>query len=340
SLTKVYIFKNQEETMPSKSKFQVASDVKKRKCGSLFEKWLKLLSAILLPLAISVFTVVQTIQENNIAFRQREQEQRQADELQRDTIFAAYIKEMGELFMNKGRNVSEQEMIERLVFARAKTLAALRQIDLQRKTYLIQFLYEACLLDNRKYPIDLSGADLSGISLSGKSFKSRNNLDYLYLPNVNLIGASFSHTYLTQADFHGSIMTSSNFTDAYLHKANFTYCQLDGIDFSMAYASTARFQYVNLTGAFRPPLAPIWHSIVSNGAYVDIFLPDNSTLIGAFNNVVRNGDAEADGTCPTNMQTHQLPSQWYYPSNFSSIINCSILAVEGNCCFWGGKKIV
>ncbi|CAF5002665.1 unnamed protein product, partial [Rotaria sp. Silwood1] len=95
----------------------------------------KVLGTFLVPLVISIFTIVTTIQQYHvnkqnrlkdleIASRQRDQELKQADTLHQETVYAVYIKEMGELSSKlKTKNLSSIELDQQWKLARAKTLS-------------------------------------------------------------------------------------------------------------------------------------------------------------------------------------------------------------------------
>ncbi|CAF1623857.1 unnamed protein product, partial [Didymodactylos carnosus] len=121
------------------------------------------------------------MQQNSTSYRNRlndlaiaDRQRQQSDEIQKDAIWSSYIKDLERLFMKNTQNYSVDEQRMRAAFVRAKSLTTLRQIDVKRKGYLIQFLYEADLLHggDKNNLIDLSGADLSGIHL-GSSPTSR-----------------------------------------------------------------------------------------------------------------------------------------------------------------------
>ncbi|CAF1217510.1 unnamed protein product [Didymodactylos carnosus] len=211
------------------------------RCGLRLENVLKVGAAFLVPFMIGIFTIVTTMQQNldnkqnrlndlEIAACNRDQ----ANELQKDVVYAACIKDISELFMKDSHNLSENEQQNRYAFASAKTMTTLEQIDGKRKTYLIKFLYQAGLLDKRKTVVDLSGANLNGTDLGG-SLDTPLSLNYITLRYVSLLNASFVNVNLKDADFSGSILNGANFTSANLAKTNFTGCDLIQADFRGAY---------------------------------------------------------------------------------------------------------
>ena len=94
--------------------------------------------------------------------------------------------------------------------ARARTLAALKNLNGPRKGILLQFLYEGGLINNQQSSdkiqnpiIDLSGADLSDASLR----------------NTTLRNADLSNANLSGADLSGAVLIDANLNAANLNKA-------------------------------------------------------------------------------------------------------------------------
>ncbi|CAF1219191.1 unnamed protein product [Didymodactylos carnosus] len=240
-------------------------------CGITFEKWLKYSIALLVPLTIGILTTVITVQQNYasehnrlndlaIANKQREQdanisaqERQQADELKMDTLLASYIREIGELFLLEYQNFADEYKYGRLLFARAKTLLILRQVDVKRRQYVIQFLYETGLFSNRNDTIDLKNANLSGISFSKFNYDWTDvRLTYVCLTDssfegINLTGVNFTGSILTNANFRDTILKRSVFMNTILTKTDFTRSKLINITFTNADFTDAIFIETHVT---------------------------------------------------------------------------------------------
>jgi len=80
----------------------------------------------------------------------RNQQQIEDDRV-RQNVLQSYIQDMTELLLDKGLATSEPDQPVRNI-ARSSTLAAVRQLDGDRKGILLQFLYEANLIRGT-YPI-------------------------------------------------------------------------------------------------------------------------------------------------------------------------------------------
>ncbi|CAF1125832.1 unnamed protein product [Didymodactylos carnosus] len=242
--------------------------LKKEKDKQQFLSWANLLLSSLIPLMIGVFTVAVTIQQQQISDRQRQQDQNQADDLQKENVFTGYIDDISKLILNTSQLSNTEQS---LLYIRTKTLTALRKLGVPRKTHLILFLYESKLIYNNQSSatqrlVDLSGADLTNLLFDVDSSTTlRYNFSHLYLPNVNLINATFIDCELTHSNFDGSIMNNANFihTDlrhttfkkSILHKAKFqSKTILGSVDFTGALLVHADFkdsvvESVNFTNA-------------------------------------------------------------------------------------------
>ncbi|CAF0944471.1 unnamed protein product [Adineta ricciae] len=209
-------------------------------------------------IVFGVFTVVFTLQQNQYQQAAHEQDQRQADEINRRVIFKEYIDDMKEL-LGKGFH---EHINQSLLHIRVQTLTVLRQLDIQRKRDVILFLYENGLIRHDKQPIlHLDGADLSGIRFE-KSSMTICNLSHLFLPSIyaeNMIfygcflySAVFNNALMSSTKFYSCNMAYSSFVETNLTDAQFHDVQLFGTD--MIGAALIRtsiiggiFQNVNLT---------------------------------------------------------------------------------------------
>ncbi|CAF1306589.1 unnamed protein product [Rotaria sordida] len=203
---------------------------------------------------IGAFTVVTTLQESRTARLQRdadmtklerqaqlqqetEKRQREVDalkmkeqqhyndlnakEIRMQNIYDTFMKDMSSIVLKDNSNITMQEIL----YARAKTLLALEQLDVRRKWFLIKFLYDSQLLYDKtlgmRY-IDLSGVDLSHVTFgSSKKFSRRTDLHHIRLLKLQLRNATFENVALNQANFEFSDLNSSTFIGVSLAGANF-----------------------------------------------------------------------------------------------------------------------
>jgi len=217
-----------------------ATNFKSRWCRLSLKDSIKAITSVLIPIMIGVFTLVLAWQQhvqgqanrlkdieiaNNERTAQirleefrRDQDRQLAATIQMDSVLSTFYQEMSELILENNRTLNDETM--RKTFVRPKILATLRQLDPARKTSIIKYLYESNLLRTDNNPLDLSGADLSNIDLSclfrcksksdGKIFSGM-NMQFLSLPNVRLVNASFVNLYLTWSNFEDSDLTGANF---------------------------------------------------------------------------------------------------------------------------------
>src|SRR5918996_977305 len=163
--------------------------------------WLELL---IVPVFIAGATIVFSLYQQRIE-----------DDRVRQSVLESYLQDMTALLLDKELAKSKQDQPVRAI-ARSSTLAAVRQLDADRKGILLQFLFESNLIEIDPI-IHLSGANLSGADLTG----------------ANLTGAHLSGAYLTRAILTGAVLRGANPSGADLSGAD-----LSGADLSYAWEWT------------------------------------------------------------------------------------------------------
>ena len=239
-----------------------------------------------------------------LAKEQRQQEREFDDKGQKDQVLSNYLKEMSDMLLQT--NITECSETKSIIF-RAKTLAAIRQLDPKRNAFLIQFLYESQLIIRRgEKPsvIDLHGANLSYIDLSVSTTRDdykRSNMSYLYLSGVDLNNASFRARYLRNSIFSDSTLIRTSFQDSDLRDADFFKSSLQFSSFTNTRTSNADFSKANLLGAS-----------ISADQLLGVFSVSRATMPnktkGRNKNLLENGDA---AKCNT--------QNWIINGNFTSI---------------------
>jgi hypothetical protein len=149
--------------------------------------WLGLL---IVPLVLAVGGFVFTIQqdarqqqiENQRAARERQLEEQRAQ----DAALQAYLDQMSQLMLEGHLRGSEEDSEVRTL-ARARTRTILARLDGRRKGSVVQFLYEASLINKERPVVSLSDVSRSG-SLRGAD-----------LSDLDLSGANLSHADLSAA---------------------------------------------------------------------------------------------------------------------------------------------
>src|SRR5260370_15468023 len=197
--------------------------------GKTLWDWLQLLGVLAIPVVVGFgaawFTRAQQQSDQRLAREQHDHDQvlaeqrakseREATEQraglereltrdnQRETLLQAYIDNMSEFLLEKGLRNSQLEEEVRTI-ARVRTLTVLSRLDAGRKRSVLQFLYEAKLIDKDEPIVDLSGADLSKADLSGTPLVSNlivvSDLSKANLRTTKLRKANLRNAYLSQAD--------------------------------------------------------------------------------------------------------------------------------------------
>ena len=198
--------------------------------------WCKLLISALVPCLLGVFTIMFTLQQQDLSKQQQEQERWHKLDAQHQTSFNAYIDDISKFLTQKSNMTPVLE--QTLLYVRTKTLTVLRTLDTERKKFVVLFLYESGFI--RDSGLDLRGADLNNVQLVGPY-----KLDKLYLPGVFWSNATFIDCNLNNATFDRSLMNNAHFIRSSLESASLVEVSLNNADFK---GSTVIFS--NFTGAF------------------------------------------------------------------------------------------
>jgi len=138
-----------------------------------------------------------------------------------------YLANMSAMLKEKQLRESGEDNEVRNI-ARIRTLTVLSRLDSEHKRSVLQFLYEARLIQKDKKIIDLRGADFSEVDFFGAKLRA-----------VDLSGAIFNRASFFEADL----------SEANLSGASFSFAQLSGGNFSGANFSGADLLFAHLTGA-------------------------------------------------------------------------------------------
>src|SRR5215212_5989203 len=187
-----------------------------------------LVSALIALLGVLIAQVVnahltRTTQENQQLL---DQEARQNSELQN------YLSTVGELPTNQDPAADTA--------AQAQTLTVLPDLDPDQKRTVMQFLYQADLINKDNPRIGLFYADLTSANLKGTDTQDNKFL----LDNTNLRGVN-----LTDADLEYISMESSNVSQAHLVNTDLSNASLSDADLNHAYLSQVDLSGANLSGA-------------------------------------------------------------------------------------------
>jgi uncharacterized protein YjbI with pentapeptide repeats len=213
-------------------------------------------------LAIGVYWLNRAQQERDReADQAQQQRERKADEDRRqrelevgnqraqDEALQAYLDHMSQLVADKERPLRRAQPGDSLsVLARARTLTVLPRLDGERKGSVLQFLYEAGLIDKTRVVVDLMEADLREANLTFANLMSaylrRTDLIEAILFRAFLMGAGLERTDLSRANLSGALLGAARMEWADLRQAN-----LSGADLRMAQLYYANLQEANMSGA-------------------------------------------------------------------------------------------
>ncbi len=203
---------------------------------------------------------VQQKNENDRAIQQQRDEQARTTDQQQQTTLETYLDRMSDLLFVQHLDTSVRGDEVRQV-ARARTLAAVQNLNPARKKILLLFLYTSRLIqapakfDVMDNPIidleqtdfshvDLAGTDLRGVDLSGVTLLGANlndaklseaDLSEANLAEVNLSRADLSRTHLRSAHLNDADLSDADLSDADLLGTDLIGAKLDKTIFNLAY---------------------------------------------------------------------------------------------------------
>src|SRR6266699_834650 len=220
--------------------------------------WLQLL---IIPLVLAVgglwFSQVQKDREQKAAEQRAQTEREIAGDNQQEATLQEYINKMSELLLVEElcKPTAKEEARK---IARVRTLTVIPRLNGRRQGIVLQFLYEAQLINKGETVVDLSRvtlirADLSGAGLSGAMLSKAD------LRKANLTGVILIRADLSFANLRGADLSFANLSKANLSKADLTaawpggwkriYTNLSKANLSGADLTNAGLTEANLTGA-------------------------------------------------------------------------------------------
>src|SRR5215217_7312645 len=187
-----------------------------------------LVSALIALLGVLIAQIVnthltRTTQENQQLL---DQEARQNYELQ------SYLSTVGELPTNPDPAADTA--------AQAQTLTVLPDLDPEQKRTVMQFLYQADLINKDNPRIRLFYADLTSANLKGTDAQENKFvLENVNLRGVNLADADLEYISMKGSNLSNSHLVNTDLSNADLSDANLYHAYLDNVDLSGANLSDA-----------------------------------------------------------------------------------------------------
>lgn len=175
---------------------------------------------------------------------ERQNESRIAEQRAQDALLQTYLDQMTELLLVGKLRKSEPGDEVRHV-AQVRTLIALRRLDQERRTILMQFLWASQLigLDEEQMIVDFREVDLSNADLSSTPISAIN------LQGANLVGANLTRSDLTGANLSGIMLGEGNLVDTILQRANLVEADLTRANLAGADLLLANLEGATLTAA-------------------------------------------------------------------------------------------
>lgn len=233
--------------------------------------WLQLL-IVPLVLAIGGFWLnqIQQSREQTRADKQAQTERDIAQDNQQEAALQEYINKMSDLLIDEELCKPTAKEETRKV-ARVRSLTVLPRLNGSRKARVLQFLYEAQLINKGDRVVDLDRADLSGADLLGA------RLDRADLSGVNLREANLFLAHLHEARLYFAVLTAANLFNADLSGANLDKAFLDGgTDLRKANLSGATLEGTKLKGTNFQGSNATPEQLNKAIFYEDVIMPDGS----------------------------------------------------------------
>ncbi len=180
--------------------------------------------------------------EREAAEKRAQTEREIAEDNQRETALQDYIDKMSDLLL-RGFFVEANPEYERArKIARVRTLTVLPLLNGSRKRSVLQFLYEAGLINADKVVIDLRGANLREASLNEV------NLSNIHLSQTDLSKASFVDANLTDTNLSAALLSDINLSGVQLVRANLSEAVLSGANLfgaNLSHANLSRLHHIS-----------------------------------------------------------------------------------------------
>jgi uncharacterized protein YjbI with pentapeptide repeats len=194
-----------------------------------------LVSALIALLGVLVTQIVNT----HLTSSTQEYQQLLDEENRRNSELQSYLSTVGELPSNPDPAADTS--------AQAQTLTVLPDLDSDQKRTVMQFLYQAGLIEKDNPRISLYYADLTSANLKGSdSQDNRFVLDNANLRGVNLQDADLEYISMQGSNLSNSHLVNTDLSNATLSDASLNHAYLSNVDLSGATLSGADLSGVDL----------------------------------------------------------------------------------------------
>jgi uncharacterized protein YjbI with pentapeptide repeats len=218
---------------------------------------------LIIPLFLAMvayyFNRTQKEVEQSIAEQQRQSDQKIANDRLQENELQTFYDRMTELLLDKNLRSSGTNDEVRSI-ARTRTITTLRNLDENRRGFIIQFLFEAGLINQLQPIIALKNADLRRIVFS-RSQIHQISLEHTIMTDSTLYKSvfqdvNFSKSDLSGAKFDRTSCLGCNFDDANLSKtvaynfyglkSSYERCNFSEVDFTGANLVETKFNHANM----------------------------------------------------------------------------------------------
>ena len=288
-------------------------------------EWIKLLTSFAVPLTIGIFTLVTSLQNRHIARQERDQDRRQAEDEQRETVYVSYINDISRFRDANIGNLTRN--LDKLIYIRSKTLAALRTLDVERKKNILFFLKDSLLLSAEETSV-LFQADFNGIRIEGDQCK---------FSDVIFFGAHFNDVFFRHCLFENVIFReisfrASDFTRSTFIHTQFIRCEMDEVNFHEAILSGSKFDGCSLGRADFTRVqfdSTVFTNVNLSAASVSSLHPMD--FVEVKNSILPNGSFSRIESLRVPPQACESLDRWkVLPANSVEVQDCALVATAAN----------
>lgn len=166
-------------------------------------------------------------------------------ENQQNEILDSYFRTISDL-INKSNLLDITKNKESKIIARTRTIIAVENLEGERKGQVLQFLYEANLIDDKK--INILGANFREVQVSGIVLRKTT------IKGVHFCDSDFENTFLDGSNFISCNFSNTNFNGSSMENTNLEYsdlsnCKLTNIDLTKVNFEGANLNYADLSNS-------------------------------------------------------------------------------------------
>lgn len=211
------------------SKKQKRSQSNKMSYGSKIKDIITIVSSLLVPVILGVFTILSTYNQWRIENSRNEQqtkleterhEQQILNNLEkyRNDLLGSFIERMGDMLKENNYSLTNDTYVAAL--ACAKVFNTISQLDPERVSKVVRFLYETKIIAKveGREPLDIATVNLSKVN--GETFKTKKTKGTLSLVGILIENTNFDNIILADVDFSSATFRNVHFDFSPNHSSN------------------------------------------------------------------------------------------------------------------------